>query len=189
MNNPSSRSILLSGIKHCGKSTIGALLARRIGLPFLDLDDLVEEESLANRGGDRAVRWGVREIYRRLGKDEFVRLEQKALRILMEEGGRFVLALGGGTQENPENRKLLSELGCLVYLSEEAEILYKRVSSGGIPPFLDAEDPRGSFEELYRTRDRLYRRTADIVLPLEGRNPADAAEYIEQTLKEHISGR
>lgn len=189
MNYLSSRSILLSGIKHCGKSTIGSLLAKRIGLPFLDLDDLVVEESLKGRGGHRAIRWEVREIYRRLGKGEFIRLEQQALKSVIHEGEPCVLALGGGTQEDPENRRLLSELGCLVYLSEEAEILFARISAGGMPPFLDAADPRGSFKDLYAARDRLYRQTAEITLPLEGRSPSEAAEYLEQALKEHLSGR
>lgn len=188
MKRHASGTILLSGIKHCGKSTIGAILAAELNLPFYDLDHLVSEESLAGRGA-KAVRWEAREIYRRLGKQAFIKLEQKALKGLLDQKEPFVLALGGGTQEDPTNQELLSRLGCLVYLSEEAEILYTRISAGGIPPFLDAADPRGSFEALYQSRDRLYRSTADLTLPLEGRTPQEAAVYLQQTIKEHQCGR
>ncbi|WP_319415042.1 shikimate kinase [Marispirochaeta aestuarii] len=184
MNYIPSRPILVSGIKHCGKSTLGRRLAAELGLEFHDLDDLVVDLCRENRGGPDAITWEPREIYRRLGKSGFQELETGALKRLSERGGLYVLALGGGTPDNPDALPVLSGLGIMVYLYEEAEVLFSRIAARGIPPFLDEKAPWESFLELFRHRDTLYRSTADLVVELNGADVQDGAARIRKSLQE-----
>ncbi len=184
MNYTPSRPILVSGIKHCGKSTLGRRLAVELGIEFHDLDDLVVELCRENRGGLDAITWEPREIYRRLGKSGFQELEIGALKRLGERGGLYVLALGGGTPDNPNALPVLSGLGIMVYLYEEAEVLFSRIAARGIPPFLDERAPWESFLELFRHRDTLYRSTADLVVELNGADVQDGAARIRKSLQE-----
>ena len=184
MNYTPSRPILVSGIKHCGKSTLGRRLASELGLAFHDLDDLVVELCRENRGGPDAITWEPREIYRRLGKTGFQELELAALKGLGEQGGFYVLALGGGTPDNPEARRVLPGLGIMVYLYEEADVLFSRIAARGIPPFLDEQAPRESFLELFKRRDALYRSTADLVVELKGADVQDGTDKILKGLQE-----
>ncbi|MCF7929023.1 MAG: shikimate kinase [Spirochaetales bacterium] len=186
------REILcLFGIKHSGKSSIGRLLAEKKQLQFFDLDEIITGE-FAEDGET------LRELYRRLGKEAFRRLEAEAASSLLEQVQKndprtnglkgpavffkAVAALGGGIMENREAVRRLKPACVMLYLQEEAEILYRRIEAGGIPPFLDPARPYQSFLELYNRRHRLALDTADIVFSLEGRNPEQSAESIIERL-------
>ena len=182
------RSILLSGIKHSGKSTTGKLLAKTWGIPFFDLDDLMVDLCREERGGVKSVTWEPREIYRRLGRKGFQELEIRTLKAHRTVPGPYVLALGGGTQEQPEAGEILSGMGILVYLHEDANLLYRRIEARGIPPFLQSDSPRTSFLKLYAARDGLYRAGADLTVALEGRDTPQAAARIIQALEEYQHG-
>ena len=189
MSYQPNRTIILSGIKHSGKSTYGRELAESWNLPFYDLDDLIVELCRDDRGGERAVTWETREIYRRLGKKGFQELELRALERLASEGELSVIALGGGTQENPEARRILSGMGILVYLYEEAQTLFRRIEVRGIPPFLDSDAPWESFLLLYRSRDALYRDGADLTVTIAGKPLREAKRLILHALEEYQNGR
>jgi len=189
MSYQPDRTIILSGIKHSGKSTCGKALARSWKLPFYDLDDLIVDLCREDRGGERAVTWEAREIYRRLGKKGFQELELRALEKLALRGELSVIALGGGTQENPEARRILSGMGILVYLHEEAQTLFRRIEIRGIPPFLDASAPWESFLLLYQRRDALYRESADLTVPIAGKAVSEAKRHILHALEEYQHGR
>jgi shikimate kinase len=189
MSYQPTRTIILSGIKHSGKSTCGRELAESWNLPFYDLDDLIVELCRQDRGGVRAVTWEAREIYRRLGKKAFQELELRALEKLASDRELAVIALGGGTQENPEARRILSAMGILVYLHEEAQTLFRRIEVRGIPPFLDSGAPWESFLLLYRSRDALYRGSADLTVSIAGRPLQEAKKRIVHALEEYQHGR
>ena len=79
MNRP-TRPVVLAGIKHCGKSTLGRMLARRWNVPLVDTDAELEAE-FARRTGRAA---GTREIFRELGEEAFRKLEAEVIRILRQ---------------------------------------------------------------------------------------------------------
>lgn len=154
--------ILIGGLKHCGKTSLGRILARDLECPFFDLDDLVLEET--------AGKWkSIRQLYRELGRDEFRRLEVAAVRDFIEwriptlGGEPAVLSLGGGTIENTEAMAWLSGRGTAVYLKAEAELLFERIMQGGCPPFLSEDNPKEDFMTLYEKRDALYIQFADMI--------------------------
>lgn len=162
------RSPVLMGMKHCGKTSIGRMLAKVRSMPFIDLDTKMEK--LAAR------KWGapvsVREIFRDRGREAFQALETEGLqeiaRDLAFSADAAVIALGGGTIENSDGLGALAGRGFFIYLEEDEDVLFRRISSGGLPPFLESEDPGKSFHRLYEKRTALYRLRADLVVSLRG---------------------
>lgn len=154
--------ILIGGLKHCGKSTLGRIIAGDLDYRFYDMDDLVLKET----GGA----WtSVRSIWQDLGKDEFILLEEDAARNFVEwivpdlDGRGCILSLGGGTVENSGAMAWIGKKGTNVYVRADEELLYGRIMAGGIPPFLSGENPREDFARLYEKRDGLYSNYAHLV--------------------------
>ncbi len=154
--------ILLGGIKHCGKTTLGRLAAEELGWRFYDLDNLVLKEA----GGMWKT---VREVWQDMGKEEFQLLEEDASRNFIEwiipdlDGGSCILSLGGGTVENTGAMAWIGRKGTNVYIRGEEQMLYNRIMAGGRPPFLSEASPREDFALLYEKRDALYRGFAHLV--------------------------
>lgn len=134
-------NLILFGFKGCGKTHFGRLLARKMGRPFIDTDDLIGERP--------------KELYKKLGREEFRALEKRALQTIKVEGA--VIAVGGGTVLDPENVELLQKLGQLVYLRTDAGKLKERIFKGELPAFLEGEDPEGAFWQMIREREPIYR--------------------------------
>ncbi len=175
--------IFLTGIKHCGKSTLGRLCARELRRPFYDLDSLVWDNLTAAGTGKYG---SIREYYRREGKGAFQEQEVQALRELISRrhpSPSPITALGGGTLENPAARELCRQ-GFILYLKEAPEVLFSRIMEGGIPPFLEGPDPWALFQELYRRREDLYQETADRAVSLQGAPPREAARYLCRDITE-----
>ena len=173
--------ILLCGIKHCGKSTIGALLGCRLGLPFIDLDR--ETEAVHRRETGQALT--VREMYRLLGGEGFMRYEAQAVRELAASGQAAVVALGGGTPMNPGVRpEWLRGLGRVVLLDISPALAYRRVQAGGLPPFLaSSADPEAEFLRLCRDRLAVYRRLAEVIHRIEAEGtPEQEADRVMAAL-------
>jgi len=154
-------------MKHSGKSTLGALAARRLGWQFADLDTLLEAEH-----GSKSAR----EIYRDLGKESFQDYEARAAAAVVPrlEAGNLVLAWGGGTATNPAAVASLRAHGVLVLLEEAPEVLFERIMRGGLPAFLSKHSPWADFKKLYAERMELMTSFCQLRVPLAGDNP-DAA--------------
>jgi shikimate kinase len=169
-----ARRVVLLGMKHSGKTTIGRRLAGRWGCPFHDTDQILEEHQALLSG----TRTSTREIYTRLGPEGFFEAEAAALRAFASRlgDGSCVVAAGGRTPLNPHAAGVLRALGLAVLLDVPAEAVWERVARRGIPPFVDPADPRGSFLALAAARDPEYRRFADLVVPLDPAAPADENE-------------
>ena len=158
--------LILMGLKHCGKSSIGEFLAEREKFPFADLDGLILD------GARREGYSSIRELYRTVGLQKFQEYELKALRDLFESGERpssLVLSLGGGMADNSAAMQLAAYYGDMIYLKVREPILLDRILRGGLPPFLQGDDsPEDLFHRLYRRRDTLYSQYADFIVQLPG---------------------
>ena len=164
-------SLLLTGMKHSGKSSHGKALAKAFGLPFIDLDDLILELYHDHGGKERDIRT----FYRSEGKAQFMEYERLAAERVSAEKVAAIVSAGGGLADNRAAFDLFtgdSELPfIIIHLSVEEEILFERIHSGGIPPFLkergdSREAASESFHQLYLRREAIYREYADITLPL-----------------------
>ena len=155
-------SVILMGMKHSGKSTLGARLAWTWRKHHADLDDITEKTYRADRS------LTCREIYLQHGRSYFCELEAKAAAAVatMLEPEGIIVSLGGGTIENSRAMDHFVSKGLFVYLKEDLETLYKRILRGGVPAFLSNEDPHGDFEKLYLRRTKLYEAAADLSVDL-----------------------
>lgn len=154
------RHLILVGLPGSGKTTVGRLLAQRLGLPFADCDAMVEEMAGMT----------IPQIFAQQGEAWFRRLEHQALLALCG-GERQVIATGGGVVVEEQNRKLIKESGFAVFLDRDIEDIEANV--GNIErPLLKTH----SLRELAEQRLAWYLSCADAVV--RGGTAEELAERI-----------
>ena len=154
--------IYLVGFMGSGKSTLGRLLAHRIGWTFCDLDADIE----------KAQNTSIAHIFETLGEAEFRRLEAEAIRACVrkvERGLPAVLALGGGAFVQPDNFALLEHNGVSIWLDCPFEIIASRVRLDGHRPLARDLD---RLRALYDERRTAYE-LADYHLEIREGKPED----------------
>lgn len=160
--------IVLVGLMGTGKSTVGRLVAQRLGWPLVDTDEVIE----ATTGRT------VREIWRAEGEPAFRRLEADVVAEALGAGEPSVVAAAGGVVLSEDNRRRLRSSGVLVvWLSAAADVLVGRTARGDHRPLLDA-DPAAALQQMATERDALYREVADAIVEVADRAPADIADEI-----------
>lgn len=163
--------IVLIGMKGCGKTTIGKLLAERLQVPFIDSDTEIEKMHRRNSGEAMAFR----EIFRRYGEKYFHALDTETLKHIARDSGDtdFVFACGGRTPLQEENQEILPRLGKIIFLNVEKATLLKRILAQGIPAFFPyQDDPERSLDELLARRLPVYKKLADMIVDV-GEAPAE----------------
>ena len=196
-----ARSIILCGIKHCGKSTQGKRIASALGLDFYDTDDLIFEQT----GMD------ARTIYKSQGKDAFMAAELKACEFLRDKlsGGKAqyagaaspdaksaVIATGGGICQNEPAIAILKKLGTIVYLEvpeitaagrivREARFLPDGTIEN-LPAYIanknpaDQKEVRSIFHDFYEERTKKYRSLADITVQAQGSRSQNTKKILSE---------
>jgi XRE family transcriptional regulator, aerobic/anaerobic benzoate catabolism transcriptional regulator len=146
--------IALLGLRGAGKSTIGRRLARRLRIPFVELDRRVEE----------AAGLGLDEIFALHGEDYYRRLERESLERLLAEGRPIVVATGGGIVTSPETYGLLRRRTLTVWLRADPEDHWNRVvQQGDRRPMADHPQAMAELRRLLATRQPLYAEAAHTV--------------------------
>lgn len=164
-------NIILIGMKACGKSTVGKLLAKKLEADFIELDSEIEKTHLI----DKRVRLSFREIFKNHGAVYFRQLELEVLKNIFQKKRtrKFVLSCGGGTPLDLENQKLLKQLGKIIFLDVDKEILLPRIVKHGIPAFFPfPNNPKKSLRELLEKRRPVYKRVADKIINFKSESPA-----------------
>ena len=145
-------ALIFCGIKHCGKSTLGKLLAQNLGISFADTDDLLGS---ANRAS-------VRELFKLWGEDEFRRRESALLKSL-SAAERQVISLGGGALLKAENIPAVKALGSVIWCDISDEAAFARIAAEGLPPFLEqSADPLEEFKLRNRSRRKTFETVCDL---------------------------
>jgi shikimate kinase len=151
-----------------GKTTVGTLLAQRLGRPFVDSDAEVE----ARTGRT------VREIFETDGEAAYRPLETEALVDALASPVPSVIAAAGGVVLSEINRKALrAQAGLVVWLRAEPSLLAGRVGRDDHRPLLDG-DPAGTLARMAAERTELYTEVADVVIDVEGKSPEAIVEAI-----------
>ena len=145
--------VSLIGLPGSGKSTVGRLLARRLGLAFNDSDHVIEQR----------LGCSIRDFFEREGEAAFRDIEESVLQELTQAGSG-VLATGGGIVLRPINRQRLRQSGNVIYLRSSPEEVFRRLRHDRNRPLLQVEDPLTRLRSLYSERDPLYRETAHFVI-------------------------
>jgi shikimate kinase len=145
--------VSLVGLPGSGKSTVGRQLARRLQLPFLDSDHLIEQR----------LGCSIREYFEREGEVRFRDLEESVIDELTQrqEG---VLSTGGGVVLREANRAHLHARSRVVYLKSSPDELFRRLRHDTQRPLLQVADPLQRLRDLYAVRDPLYREAAHFVI-------------------------
>jgi shikimate kinase len=159
--------IFLVGFMGSGKSTVGRMLAERLGWRFVDLDVQIESEQGVS----------ISEIFSSRGEEQFRGIETAALRGCIKKiqtGQPTIVALGGGAFTRPENIELLSGNGISIWIDTDFTIMRRRVQGATHRPL--ARDPE-MFESLFRTRRESYGR-ADYRVSVEKDDSTVAVDRI-----------
>ncbi len=157
-------SVILIGMPSCGKSTLGVLLAKRLGMRFIDSDLLIQEsEGLL-----------LHEIIARDGVGGFLKIENKINAQITDNNA--VISTGGSAVYGKEAMKHLSTLGKTVYLHISLQTMLSRL---GDYVHRGVALPIGcTLEDMFYERDMLYRRYADIIIFVDGGDISHSLEQI-----------
>jgi shikimate kinase len=161
-------NLVLIGMPGVGKSTIGVVLAKHLGLNFIDTDLLLQAKT-----GCR-----LQQIIHDRGLEGFLDLEEKT--ILELDARQSVIATGGSVIYSPQAMETLSQNGHLIYL---------QISLGQLQQRLDDMGQRGvvieqnqSIEDLYRSRTKLYQHYGELVVDCDFQSPSQVVERVKAAI-------
>lgn len=163
--------VLLTGFRATGKSSVGKILAKRLGFDFVDTDKAIQ-----TRQGKTIAEMVAR------GGWELFRSEEKKMLQELAVAGNVVIATGGGAVMHQETWAALRKEGLCVWLTAGPEVICKRLAEDSA-----TEDQRpsltgmGAMDEIalvLKERQELYRKSSDLSLSTEGRTPVQLAEII-----------
>ena len=143
-------TVFLCGFMGCGKSTVGARMAKEMDCPFVDMDSYIEEKAGMT----------IREIFEKHGEPYFRDLETEAIRELAEREG--VIACGGGAMLRNENAKIARAHGIVLMLDVPFNICYQRIANTDRP--IVRRSTKQQLYKLYEQRKNIYRRHSSHIL-------------------------
>lgn len=172
------KNILLIGFMGSGKSTIGRHLGKLLGYPVVDTDELVE----AKAG------MPIKDIFAKRSEDYFRQLEAAVLQELSApHEPRRIISTGGGIVTRKANRRLLRQLGYVVWLEVTVEEILKRTARNHDRPLLKTENPREKIEALLTAREPLYRECSDLTLDSADLDAEEIACGILESARYHFA--
>ena len=164
---------VLIGYMGSGKTTIGRELSKRTGSKLFDMDQMIEERACKS----------IADIFAEDGEEVFRSMETEMLEELAGSGDNTVrkgriYSVGGGTPMREENRRLLKEIGRVIWLSVEPETVMCRLSHDHSRPLLNVADREKKVRNMIAERAPLYKETADHVVKVDGLMPSQIVDII-----------
>ncbi|MGP1601358.1 shikimate kinase [Treponema sp.] len=176
--------IILTGIQHSGKTTVGKLTAERIGCDFYDIDALIEKTAGIS----------CRKLFAQQGAESFKQAEWEACLFLknllqIRRSDPFlkaVVAAGGGICDNPRALAVLETIGVFIYLHVSEHTAFERICArakrtGSFPAYIEKRKPanaaerRSVFHEVYMYRTAEYKKKAHVHIDTEGLTPCEVS--------------
>ena len=155
--------IYLCGFMGSGKTTVGTLLAEKLGYSFIDTDHLIEQNEKKS----------ISEIFTYSGEAQFREIEIRVIEQVIKSNQNTVIALGGGSLLREENLNLIEADGYLVYLHADLNIIAKRLQSDSARPMLQ----RAPVKALFKQRRPGYE-AADLIIKTQNKSPAEVTEAL-----------
>ena len=153
-----------------GKTTVGRILARKLGYRYCDADKVIEAKAGKT----------VSDIFSAFGEEYFRDLESETL-VSLAGKAKQVIATGGGAVVREENREAMKKGGVTIYLKAPISVIWERVRHSKTRPLLNVDNPFDAAEELLRKRAPFYE-TADITIDTGNLTPEEAASEIMKKL-------
>ncbi len=161
-------NIVITGFSGCGKTTIGKLVAQKLGKHFIDTDEIIEKET----------KMSVYEIFVRNGEAFFRNMEKRAVKDI-EKVENTVIACGGGAGIDPENIESLKRTGIIIELIADPAIVIERLlKEQGQRPLIQGKT-KEEIMKLYKIRMTCSAQS-DIVIDAGTLSPKSVAEKIIQ---------
>lgn len=168
--------LFLVGFMGAGKSSVGRVVAEKLGRPFVDLD-----EAIFSASGMSA-----KEIFASQGEEVFRALETEAL--LKTEGSPdSVVACGGGVVLAPANRETLRRAGKVIYLKVDAAEALARIGDKSTRPLLSGPSGALAATSILQARESLYAALADQIVDTRGRSIEEVASLIAEAVSGEMS--
>ncbi len=166
------KSIILIGFMGAGKTTVGTACSTHLNMPFLDTDLMIEE----------AAGMTISQIFAEKGEGEFRRIETSVLETLLRRTEAAVISVGGGLPLLEANRRMLKQIGTVIYLEVSPETVLCRLKGDTTRPLLQGGDAEEKVNSLIAARDPVYRMAADEILNVNDCSIEDiVTELIERT--------
>lgn len=175
--------IVLIGFMGTGKTEVGRLLAERLHLPFLDIDQMIEEEEGQT----------IAQIFGPNGENEaYFRRREREVIARVTQVKDCIIATGGGAVMDPENVRHLKEGGVVICLTAKPETILARIPDPTSRPML--KGLRGAallarVRELQEQRDPFYRTAADVLIETTDRSVNEVVEALMTFLEQKGIGR
>ena len=159
------RSVILCGFMGCGKTTVGELAAKRLGMDYVDADRYIVEKAGMT----------ISEMFEKYGEGYFRDQEHEAMK---ELSGRknTIVSSGGGALTFQRNVDAVRQAAAIVYINTEYEICYERIYKDPDRPLVKA-NTKESLKAMYDHRDGLYRACADAVIT-NNTTPEESADML-----------
>lgn len=164
--HPKGKNLILTGFMGTGKTSVGRALAERLGIPFVDTDDLIE----------RNASIPVSDIFQRWGESRFRAYESRAVEEVTRLH-RCVISVGGGALLRDRNRRLLKRAGITVLLTASPEVIKARTSGKSGRPLLPPDCSIRYIEEMLERRRESYS-DLDLVVDTSALSPVEVVDRI-----------
>ncbi len=161
-------NIILTGFMGSGKTSVGKLLSEKLNYDFKDTDEMIESlEDIT-----------INDIFRLHGEDFFRDLETSLLISVKDTLKNTVLSTGGGMPIRERNRKLLKEMGQVVFLRASEDSILKRLSGDTTRPLLKNGNPKETVERLLAQRTPYYEEAADVIIDTDNKTIEDIVSEV-----------
>lgn len=173
------RNIILTGYMGSGKSTVGKNLSKLNGCVFADTDEMIEQQQGRS----------INDIFAQEGEEAFRNMETALLKQFINEGREgLVISTGGGMPVREENRRLLNQLGTVVYLKAAPETIYDRLKGDTKRPLLRCEDPLTRIREMLAKRAPFYEAGARYIVEVDRLRQAETEQRIMDMVEAQEEG-
>jgi shikimate kinase len=139
------KNIIITGFMGTGKTVVAIELARKLGMKFIDMDQLIEERQ----------EMSISDIFVRYGEKYFREQENKLVKELSQKEN-MVIATGGGTFLNLENTRILNQEGKIICLYANSQTIYNRLKEKNNRPLINGKNVLNKINYLLEKRKKIY---------------------------------
>jgi len=165
------KNIFIIGSMGSGKTSIGKMLAKENNLSFLDTDHEII----------RSCGYSIPDIFKEFGEEHFRNLETEQLR-KMKALENHVISTGGGIILKNDNRKLMKELGIIIFLDINISSQVDRVKNRKNRPLLNDQNLKDNLLSLKKTRDPIYKKISNYIIDVSGKEREQIINEIQKII-------